>query len=242
MGSDIRLIGSRFASLLLSALYPSRCPLCKMPADSITYAPLCRGCWNSIERYAGPSCSVCARPLVSEYSRLCGECFSRKPYYSAALSFGLYSGALREAIFLMKFTGIRRLARPLAQLLHQLPIPPMDGVVPVPLTKKTLRERGFNQTLLLARQLSKSRGIPLFMDALMKKKDTPPQIGLRAKERASNLRNAFSAAGSVAGRKLILIDDVMTTGATVGECAKTLMKAGAQEVVVVTLARASTDR
>jgi ComF family protein len=142
----------------------------------------------------------------------------------------------------MKFSGIRRLARPLAELLNELPIPPMDGVVPVPLTRRTLRERGFNQTLLLARKLSQSRGIPLFMDTLVKKKDTPPQIGLSAKERVSNLRNAFSATGSAAGRKLILVDDVMTTGATVGECAKTLINAGAEEVLVVTLARASTDR
>lgn len=242
MGSDIRLIGRRFASLLLSALYPARCPLCKMPADSISHAPLCRDCWNSIERYSGPSCGICARPLVSEHSRLCGECFSHKPYYSSALCFGLYSGALRETISLMKFSGIRRLARPLAELLNELPIPPMDGVVPVPLTRRTLRERGFNQTLLLARKLSQSRGIPLFMDTLVKKKDTPPQIGLSAKERVSNLRNAFSATGSAAGRKLILVDDVMTTGATVGECAKTLINAGAEEVLVVTLARASTDR
>jgi len=178
---------------------------------------------------------------VSEYSRLCGECFSRKPYYSAALSFGLYSGALREAISLMKFSGIRRLARPLAQLLDELPLPPMDGVVPVPLTRKALRERGFNQTLLLARRLSRSRTLPLFMDMLMKKKETPPQIGLSAKQRASNLRNAFSAAGSAEGKKLILLDDVMTTGATVRECAKTLVKAGAEEVLVVTLARASME-
>lgn len=178
-------------------------------------------------------------PLTSEYSRLCRECFSRKPFFSSVLSFGLYSGALREAISLLKFSGIRRLAGPLGSLLNELPIPSLDGVVPVPLTKKTLGERGFNQSVLLSRVLSRSLDVPLLMDVLCKKKDTQPQIGLGAKERLSNLRNAFSVAGSVEGRRLILLDDVMTTGATVRECSKTLVKAGAKEVVVVTLARAS---
>jgi len=155
------------------------------------------------------------------------------------LNYGIYSGALSEAIHLFKFSGLRRLARPLARLLTELPIPDMDGIVPVPVSTKTLRERGFNQTLLLSKSLSRHLRIPVHMNLLLKKKETLPQIGLSAKERVSNLRNSFEVRGKLNKPRLLLLDDVMTTGATARECAKALMKAGAEEVVVVTLARSS---
>jgi len=117
----------------------------------------------------------------------------------------------------------------------------MDGIVPVPLTARALRQRGFNQTLLLARVLSRLTKVPVSMDLLYKKRETLPQIGLGAKERQSNLRGAFKVVGNARGKRLILLDDVMTTGATVRECSKALIRAGAKEVVVVTLARASLE-
>jgi ComF family protein len=182
---------------------------------------------------------ICANPVVSEYSRRCGECLRQSPPFSRVLNYGLYSGALSEAIHLLKFSGLRRLARPLGRLLAELPIPEMDGIVPVPVSTKTLRERGFNQTLLLARSLSHHLSIPVRMNFLFKKKETPPQIGLSARERVRNLRNSFEVKGRLGKHRLILLDDVMTTGATARECARTLRKAGAEEVVVVTLARSS---
>jgi ComF family protein len=155
------------------------------------------------------------------------------------LNYGLYSDALSEAIHLLKFSGVKRLARPMARLLAELPIPHMDGIVPVPVTGKTLRERGFNQTLLMAKSLSKHLQIPLKIDILSKTKETRPQIGLGARERAVNLKNSFEVRDRLHKTRLLLVDDVMTTGATARECAKTLMKAGAAEVVVITLARSS---
>jgi ComF family protein len=157
------------------------------------------------------------------------------------LNFGLYSGSLSEAIHLLKFSGLKRLAKPLGKLLTELPIPPMDGIVPVPVTKRTLGTRGFNQALLLSVVLSRHTKIPVYMDVLYKKRDTPPQIGLGARERARNLKNAFEVKGRLDKPRLLLLDDVMTTGATVKECARTLVKAGAQEIVVVTLARSMRD-
>ncbi len=182
---------------------------------------------------------ICANPLVSEYSRRCGECLRKAPPFSRVLNYGLYSGALAEAIHLLKFFGVRRLARPLGRLLTELPISEMDGIVPVPVSTRTLRERGFNQTLLLAKSLSRHLRIPVHMNLLFKKKETLPQIGLGAKERAKNLRNSFEVKGRLNRRRLLLLDDVMTTGATARECSRTLMKGGAGEVVVVTLARSS---
>jgi len=128
---------------------------------------------------------------------------------------------------------------PLGKLLTELPIPDMDGIVPVPVSNKTLRERGFNQTLLLSKFLSRHLRIPVHMNLLFKKKETLPQIGLGAKERVRNVRNSFEVTGRLNKHRLILLDDVMTTGATARECAKTLVKAGAERVVVVTLARSS---
>ncbi len=121
--------------------------------------------------------------------------------------------------------------------MSQLPIDDLDGIVPVPVTKKTLQKRGFNQTLLLSKRVSKHFNIPVYMDVLYKERDTLPQIGLGAKERISNLRNVFTVKGEIDKMRLLLLDDVMTTGATVRECSKALIKAGAQEVIVVTLAR-----
>ena len=239
MRRSIKDRGLHLASSLFSLLYPSACPLCKNATDNISCAPLCTDCWGSIQRYTGPSCAICASPLVSEYSRKCGECLRTMPPYSVVMNFGLYSGALAEAIHLLKFSGLRRLARPLGRLLTELPLPATDGIVPVPVTTRTLRERGFNQTLLLSRSLSRHLGVPVHLNLLLKKKETPPQIGLGARERAINLRNSFEASGRLHNKRLILLDDVMTTGATARECAKTLRKAGAREVVVVTLARSS---
>jgi len=184
---------------------------------------------------------VCAAPLVSEHSTVCGDCLSHPPPFSSVLNFGLYSGSLSEAIHLLKFSGLKRLAKPLGKLLTELPIPTVDGIVPVPVTKRTLRTRGFNQALLLSVVLSRHIRIPVYMDMLYKKKDTPAQIGLGAKERTRNLRNAFEVKGELHGLRLLLLDDVMTTGATVKECAKTLVKSGAREVVAVTLARSMLD-
>ena len=178
-------------------------------------------------------------PFSSEYSRICGQCLKKAPPFSMVINYGLYEGVLAEAINQLKFYGVKRLSKPLGRLLHTLDLPETDGIVSVPLNTKNLRERGFNQSLLMARVISKNIRVPLLMDALLKKRETPPQIGLSAKERLLNLKNAFEVKGNIKGLRLFLVDDVMTTGATVTECSKVLMKAGVKEVIVLTLARSS---
>lgn len=226
-------------SRLLNTLYPSKCPLCGSAPDIFIHSPICTPCWSKIKRYAGPSCRICAMPFSSEYSNICGQCLKKAPPFLKVINYGLYEGALAEAINQLKFHGVKRLSKPLGILLQRLDLPAMDGIVPVPLSIKGLRERGFNQSLLIARVISKEIKVPLLMDILLKKKETPPQVGLSAKERLLNLKNAFEVKGNVDGLRLLLIDDVMTTGATVTECSKVLMKAGAKEVIVLTLARSS---
>ena len=203
-----------------------------------THSPVCGSCWSGIRRYTGPSCRVCALPFTSEHARVCGQCLKKPPPFSRVITYGLYEGIIREAINQFKFHGLRRLSDPLGNLLLGFDLPAVDGVVPVPLTIRRLRERGFNQSLLIARIIAKKIRVPLLMDVLVKKKETPPQIGLTARERLLNLRNAFAVKGNVKGLRLLLVDDVMTTGATVTECSEQLMKSDAEEVIVLTLARA----
>jgi ComF family protein len=162
----------------------------------------------------------------------------QKPFFSRVITYGLYEGVLAEAIHQFKFHGLKRLSAPLGSLLTNLDIPPADGILPVPLTIKGLRERGFNQSFLISRIISRETKVPLIMDILLKKKETPPQIGLSAKERRANLKNAFEVRGDVKGFRILLVDDVITTGATITECSKELLKAGAKEVIAIALARA----
>jgi predicted amidophosphoribosyltransferase len=161
-----------------------------------------------MDAFPGKPCQVCSRPLKAEHAVTCGECLKEMPPYARAICFGPYTGTLREAIHLLKFRQVKRLARPLGELLADLALPSADLVVPVPLSLKSLRERGFNQTLLMARPLLR------------------------------NLRGTFAVTGSLSGERILLVDDVITTGATVSECTRALLRAGASEVCVAALARA----
>ena len=222
----------------LNILYPSQCPACGNPSDTFRTAPICSSCWSKIKRFAGPSCALCGLPFSSEYAAVCGQCTIKRPPFSRVIFYGIYEGVLAEAINQLKFHNLRRLSKPMGALLLDIELPVIDGILPVPLSIKGLRERGFNQSLLMARVLAKNVQVPLFMDVLFKKKETLPQIGLSKKERSANLKKAFEVKGDIKGLRLLLVDDVMTTGATVTECAHVLMSAGAHEVVVLTLARA----
>ncbi|MDI6728067.1 MAG: ComF family protein [Thermodesulfovibrionales bacterium] len=160
-----------------------------------------------------------------------------KPPFSKVLYYGIYDGALKEAIHLLKFNGVKRLSKPLSLLLSELPIPEADGIIPVPLHHKRLHQREFNQTASMSRHLSKNLKIPLMLNVLRKTKETLPQTDVTGKERLKNVKNAFKVSSIVEGLNLLLVDDVITTGATVRECAKALIKAGAKSVTVVALAR-----
>jgi ComF family protein len=191
-----------------------------------------------MDAFPGKPCQVCSRPLKAEHAVTCGECLKEMPPYARAICFGPYTGTLREAIHLLKFRQVKRLARPLGELLADLALPSADLVVPVPLSLKSLRERGFNQTLLMARPLAKRRVLPLERGLLIKKKETPPQSSLSRSARLRNLRGTFAVTGSLSGERILLVDDVITTGATVSECTRALLRAGASEVCVAALARA----
>jgi len=226
---------------LVNFLYPSACPSCSRPTDSLSFAPFCTRCWNSIEQYSGPSCGICGVPLVSVHADRCRNCLEAPPAFSRASSFGIYDATLASAIHHYKFLGMRRLSGPLADLLLFYDTTGIDAVMPVPLGPGALKDRGFNQSLLIAYTLSKRKKLPLSIDALRKVADTRPQVGLSAKERAANVKKAFSCTRKLTGMNILLIDDVMTTGATVNACSRQLLRSGAGSVNVLTLARAGVD-
>lgn len=225
----------------LRILFPEFCPLCKKPSTDHGIAPICPECWSEISSYKGPVCQICGKPLASEVSIICGECISVKPAFKWARSFGLYEGILKEAINLWKYHGIKRLSRPLAQLMLRMEMPDVDAILPVPLHRGKLRQREFNQSALLASYMARESGIPVILNCLIKLRDTPPQVKLSAEDRRKNVRGAFAVRNKelILGKNLLLVDDVFTTGVTVRECSKILRKAGARDIYVITLATAS---
>ncbi len=229
----------RIIEEIVNILYPSGCPICSGPS-SFRFYPFCKACWLSIRPYRGNRCSFCSIPLP-EHTSICGECISSRPYFHGSFVYGLYEGVLKEAIHHLKYLSVRSLAAPLSELLLTTSLPEADLVVPVPPDSSRLKKRYFNHTSLIARYLSKRLRIPLSLDSLIKIKSTPPQTGLKREERQKNLRNSFRVTRRFSGERILLIDDVITTGITVQECSKQLFKAGASRIYVVALARSYGD-
>jgi len=227
----------------LNILFPETCPVCQHPAKDHKIAPICPDCWQAVSPYEGPMCCRCGKPLVSDVSTTCGECMEDEPAFSYARSFGLYEGVLKKAISLLKFYGIKRLSRPLSDVILYLKIPEADIVIPVPLHEKRLRKREFNQSALIAKYLAASQGITVMLNSLVKVRDTMPQVGLSSQDRRRNIKGAFAINNRslISGKDIVLVDDVVTTGATVRECSKVLKKAGARNIYVITLAHGMMD-
>ncbi len=222
----------------LNLFFPSQCPICSERSDSYRHNPLCLSCWDKIQKYTGPACNVCGMPSPSIETLICGICLKSPQPFSQTLYYGLYEGNLKKAIHLFKFSKIKRLAEPLGRLLLDISIPKVDMIIPVPLHLKRLRQREFNQTALIGHFLSKELGIPLSLNNLIKTKETQPQTFLNRKERLVNIKKAFFVDG-ISGCDILLLDDVITSGATVRECAKSLKKAGAKTVTVLALAHST---
>ncbi len=232
---------------LLHTLLPMGCASCGVALGGDPVPFFCRSCWRKIRPLAGPACPRCGRPFPSpaalRYSpaHRCSDCHHRRPSYTRAWSLYAYEGPLRDAICLYKYRGKVSLRDALGQLMarHWPDVEPVDMVIPVPLHPTRLREREFNQVLLLADGLSRRAGAPVRPAMLTRSRETRPQAGLTRRQRRLGLRRCFTVPRpeTIAGKRILLIDDVFTTGTTVNECAKALRKAGSGDVYVVTLAR-----
>jgi ComF family protein len=244
-----RLAGRALAPFLLDE---ARCPSCgrawsRPPGAS---GSLCPDCLAGHAPPAGAACPGCgARPAVPQDVPLtCGECLRNPRPWGRLLAAGPYDGRLRAMILAYKFEGRLDFGRQLQELLlaaferglDDFPeLAACDVIVPVPLHPRRLLSRGFNQSREAARLLSARRGLPIAAEALRRVRRTVPQMLLGAAERVENIRGAFAARRElVADRSTLLVDDIMTTGATLEECARTLAAAGAARVDVLVLARA----
>ncbi len=236
------------ARSLAHLVLPVRCAICDraLAGDPIPF--ICRACWSQLTPLTDPTCPRCGRPFGSPVATvytpdlICGECHGRPPAFSKAWSCYRYDSPLKDAIHLFKYRRKVALARPLATLLLARGVDPLDYdlVMPVPLHPDRLREREFNQALLLADHLASRLGLPLSYDNLIRTQATPPQSELSRAARLKNLRRTFGVRQPAAlqAKRILLVDDVFTTGTTVNECAKALRKAGAGPVSACTLARA----
>jgi ComF family protein len=237
----------------LDLVYPALCPVCDGRLGAGRRDPLCGACWVAIPRLSRSACERCGLPLAPLLAAVeagadattplrCGACASSPPSFDYARAAAVYSGTLREALHAFKFGGKQALARPLAALILEecgAWIPPdVEALVPVPLAPGRERDRGFNQARLLAERLGRALGIRVQRRWLRRARPTRPQSELGADERRENVRGAFRASAAARGRHVLVIDDVLTTGATAAECAIALRAAGARAVGVVTVARA----
>lgn len=235
-------------SRLLWQCLPQCCLLC---GESSQHA-ICKACaaglpWLSAPAGpAHPACPVCAVPLgMAEVA--CGACLAHPPAFDATRAVWRYAFPLDRLVQLLKFGGRfagHRFACAdfLAQAMLAGECPGGDVIVPVPLSAARLRERGFNQALEMARPLARSLGLPLAAGLLTRVRETVPQSGLPWRVRHRNVRRAFACTGILEGKTVILIDDVMTTGATLNAAARALKDAGAARVVNWVAARALKDQ
>jgi ComF family protein len=236
-----------WALAALDLVFPAACPVCRAALGDRRQDPLCGGCWEAILRIAPPCCARCGvafgafEPATAP--ALCGACAAEPPGWDWARAAAEYAGTVRDAIHAFKFEGRRALARPLAALLlaqwgRTLP-EDAAALVPVPLARARERQRGFNQAALLADRLGAALGRPVRPRWLRRVRPTGPQSDLGAAARRANVRGAFAADARVAGLHVVVVDDVLTTGATAAECARALRAAGAARVGVLTVARVS---
>jgi len=227
---------ARLTQAFLDVLFPPRCVAC---GEQGTF--LCRACVEAMPRALPPRCPLCWQP--ERRGEVCGRCAQARPAFAGARSLHLYQGPVREAVHALKYDHLSALARPMAAHMAaylEAEALPVDMVVPVPLFGRRQRLRGYNQSALLAREVARlGRGLPLAEGGLARRRDTPPQArSVDAEARSRNVTGAFvGERRRVEGRRVLLVDDVMTTGATLDACAGALRQAGAASVWALTFAR-----
>lgn len=230
---------------LLDMIYPRQCVGCGKPAPE-TFRNMCWDCWSDTPRVEAPFCSLCGDPVAGaiDHDFICYACAAETPAFNRARSAVRYDGVVGEALRKLKYEHAIWLSPDMAAVLHNCIQAEYDGlvfdaIVPVPLHHVRRRERGFNQSAVIADELGRRMGCKTLPAALRRIRPTATQTNLTAKQRLSNVADAFQykGTGRLDGRRILLVDDVMTTGATVNACAKALKQGGAVSVHVATVAR-----
>jgi ComF family protein len=221
---------------VISALLPQDCLLCAAPGGG---GLLCPACLADLPMLASPRCPVCAAPTPN--GNVCGACLKSPPAFDATVAVWRYGFPVDRLIQALKFEHRLAIAGFFAQAMASGLRPTADLIIPVPLSDARLKERGFNQAVEIARPLARATAVPLDLAACRRTEATAPQSRLPWKERRRNVRNAFQCGLDLTGRSVIVVDDVMTTGATLDEVARTLKHHGAAKVTNWVVARALRD-
>ena len=237
---------------ILSLIYPISCENCGNPirGESKGYS-ICDDCLQLIRLITLPYCYRCGKPFSPgvdfEEGALCSNCLNKKDHFYFVRSVAFYQGVLRKCIHLLKYKKQVKLIKPLANLMidyllryELININEIDLVIPVPLFKNDYFKRGFNQSGLLAQQVADYFSVPFSEDLLIKKRANLSQVGLSKKERKSNVKNVYSTNLTRENSNisnLLLIDDIVTTGASIEACCNELRKIGVKKLYVLTLAR-----
>lgn len=234
--------------IFLNLVYPDNCRICGQRRATKAQSYVCHECRKDIRQITPPVCSLCGRQFEGDITVefTCEDCRNRKIYYDRARSAVYYDGTVVKALHAYKYNNAMWFEPFLAQMLiEKAKIEICNGewdcIVPVPLHFVRKNERGFNQAERLSNHLSKAVKIPVNARILKRVKYTETQTALERHKRGENVKNAFALRDrdlNINGLRIVLVDDVMTTGATVNECAKTLRKGGASSIFVLTLARA----
>lgn len=240
---------------LASVLFPAPCRLCGELLDSAGRIPICRPCLASLQALGHPCCCRCGRPFASvvavqvDNAPLCHICRRGLYDFDFARSYGAYTEGMTRAIMLLKYEGVTPLAGWFAAALehtferHREQCL-ADVVVPVPAHALRLRERGYNHAELIAKPLARSLGLPCRSNLLVRSRPRPDKLRLTLRERWRSVRGAYTIRQGlrVDNLQVLLVDDVLTTGATLDACSRALRKAGASKVVALTVARAISRR
>lgn len=228
---------------ILNGLLP---PLCLRCSGQVTEpGSFCAACWQTMTFITAPHCPRCGIPYEITGAALdCPDCLAAPPRFSLARAAVVYDDASRPLVLGFKHADQTHLAATLARMMRQAgqaALTGCDGIVPVPLHRRRLFRRCYNQSALLAQKIAAAQALPVWQAMLLRRRPTLPQASLNAAARARNVRDAFAVnpkyADSARGKTIALIDDVLTTGATVNDCCRALLAAGAREVRVLTFAR-----
>ncbi|HEX2803780.1 MAG TPA: ComF family protein [Sphingomicrobium sp.] len=234
----LRNAGSRLFRIVLDFALPPRCGGCGTIVEEVD--SFCAGCWGKLEFLQG-GCSRCGLPLKGTDIDLCGVCLAKPPRLDRIRAAVAYDDISRTIALRLKYGRKVGLARTMSRYMQPLvgELPPEAILVPVPLHRGRLWSRGFNQSAIVARELSRQTGLPVAVDALRRVRPTPSLKGLSKLQRRRTVAGAFQAGKGVElkDRTIVLIDDVLTTGSTANACARALKRAGAARVDLVSWAR-----
>lgn len=222
----------RAGKLLSRTLLPHICYVCAAPNQE---DPVCKACAAELPRLTGPCCPICALPTVE--GSVCGACLKRPPQFDETRVPFSYAFPVDRMVQALKYRHQLHFAPFFGEALASMATGSIDLLIPMPLHRDRLRDRGFNQAVEIARSVSYEARVPMSLEAVMREQNAPPQASLPWKERRRNVRGAFRCVVDLAGKHVVVIDDVMTTGATLGELARSLKARGAARVTNLVAAR-----